>query len=130
MVATSELTKLPTTLPPVQLIHRQLPHREGPAGADCRAYAPVRHSSVKCVRPDGNPTEGSGQRGVVKESLVGHHLKLLIATSPEKRGSESEDRRGAQIGKALDHQSCARHLLQPHVVATLSPILGVWLVCH
>ena len=61
MVATSELTKLTPTLPPVQLVDRQLPDREGPAWADCRANAPVWHSSVKCVWPDGNSTEGSGQ---------------------------------------------------------------------
>ena len=62
--------------------------------------------------------------------MVSHHLKLLIATSPEKGGPQSEDRCCAQIGKALDHQTRSCHLLQPHVVATLRPILGIWLVCH
>ena len=56
MVASSELTKLSATLPPVQLVDGQLPDREGPAWTDCRTDAPVWHSSVKCVRPDGNST--------------------------------------------------------------------------
>lgn len=61
VVASSQLTKLSPTLPPVQLVDGQLPDREGPAGADCRADAPVWHSSVKCVRPDGNSTKGGSQ---------------------------------------------------------------------
>ena len=61
MVTPSELTKLAPTLPPVQLIDGQLPDREGPAWADGRAYASVWHSSVQCVRPDGNSTQGGGE---------------------------------------------------------------------
>ena len=61
MVASSQLSKLSSTLPPVQLVDGQLPHWEGSAWADCRSDAPVWHSSVKCVRPDGNSTKGSGE---------------------------------------------------------------------
>ena len=61
MVASSELTKLAPTLPPVQLVDGQLPDREGPAWANGSADAPVWHSSVECVRPDGNSTKGSGE---------------------------------------------------------------------
>ena len=128
VVAPGQLPKLAAALSSVQLVDRQLPHREGPARAHGRPDAPVWHAAVQCVRPDGHATKRSCQGGVVEESLVSHHLKLLVAASSEERCSQSEHGGGAQVGEALDDQARPSHLLQPHVVATLRPILRLRLM--
>ena len=42
---------------------------------------------VEGVWPHGYPAERGGDRGVVHEELVRHHLKLLVATHSQVRGS-------------------------------------------
>ena len=130
MVAAGQIAQFPAALPPVQLVDGKLPHWERPARAHSCPDAAMWHPMMEGVRPDGHPTKGGGQGGVVDEALVGHHLKLLVATSSEKRSSHPEDGGQAQIGKSLDHQPSTSHLLQPDVVPTLRPVLVVQLVGH
>ena len=128
MVAAGQVAQLPAALPPVQLVDGKLPHWERPARAHSCPDAAMWNPTMEGVRPDGHPAKGGGQGGVVDEALIGHHLKLLVATSSKERSSHPEDRGQAQIGKFLDHQPSASHLLQPDVVPTLCPVLVVRLV--
>ena len=76
------------------------------------------HAEVEGVRPDGHAAERCGDRGVVIEELIGHHLELLVAADAQVRGAHANDRAVGDIGETLDDESGAGHLGEPVVVRT------------
>ena len=74
----------------IQLIDHHLPYRVRPAGtAQSVPVALVRHSEVQGVGPDGYTGQCGGDRRVVDEKLIRHHLKLFVSSNSEERGSDS-----------------------------------------
>ena len=88
----------------------------------------VRHPVVKGVWPDGDTTKGGSDGGVVDKVLVGHHLKLLVASHSKVGGSDSNDRSVGDVGETLDDETRSCHLGQPVIVAALGPVVRVVLV--
>lgn len=79
--------------PTIELVHDHLPDSVGTGGAVLqRTMAPVGHAEVHGVRPERGILKGSSDGRIVKESLLFHHGKLVVATNSEVRGSQADNR--------------------------------------
>ena len=111
---------------PVQLVDDHLPNRMASRrAASGVAVTLVRHPVVERVGPDGNAAEGRRDRRVVHEELIGHHLELLVASDAEERSANADHGAVGDVREAFDDQSSSRHLGEPVIIGTLSPVLGV-----
>lgn len=85
----------------------------------------MRHSEVQRIRPDRHTTQRGGNRGVIDEELVSHHLELLVTAHAEIRSPHSDNGTISDVCEAFDNESGSSHLRQPVVVGSLGPILRV-----
>lgn len=87
----------------VQLVHDHFPHRVASAGTVLSVtVALVRHSEEQRVRPDGHSAEGSCNGSVVHEELVFHHLELFVATDPQVRRADADDRTVGNVCESVE----------------------------
>ena len=109
-------------LPAVQLVHHHLPDsvRAGRAPLEI-SVTPVRHPEVHGVRPEWRVLERGSDGGVIEEGLLFHHGELVVATDPEVRGAKANNRIVGDVGKLVDDQTAAGHLLGPLVNAGIGP---------
>jgi hypothetical protein len=109
-------------LPSVQLVDDDLPDGQGPGGAVLKvAMAPVGHSEVESVGPQGRVLQGSRDGGVVEETLFLHHGELVVPTDPEERRSQTENGVVSVVGEFLYDQPGAGPLPGPLVNAGFGP---------
>nr|CAD7568205.1 unnamed protein product [Timema californicum] len=115
----------------IQLVHYHFPNRMTPTGTVVGVTVTlVRHAEVQGVGPNGDPSQGSGDGGVVDKELIGHHLKLLVTANTKVWCPHSNDGAVGDVSKPLDDEATASHLREPVVVGSLGPIKGIVLVCQ
>ena len=113
-------------IPPVELIDDHLPDRMGPRRAVLSiAVALMRHAVVEGVRPDGDTAERRGDGCVIDKELVGHHLKLLVASDTEVGCPDSDHGSISDVCKAFNNQPRPGHLCQPVIVRSLGPVISI-----
>lgn len=78
----------------------------------------VGHTEVQGVGPDGHATQRGGDRRVVVEVLIGHHVELLVTADPQVGSPHAHDRAVGYVGETLDDQTCPGHFGEPVVVGT------------
>ena len=116
-------------LPPIKLIHHHLPDCMGTGGAVLKVtMTPMWHSEVHGVRPQGRVPQRSSDGRIVEEGLLLHHRELTVATNPQVRSTESNDRVVCDVGELVNDQPCARHLSCPVVGGCICPVTLVILV--
>lgn len=113
----------------IQFIHDHLPHGVATRWAVVGiAVALVWHTEVQGVWPDGHTSQRGGNRGIVHEELICHHLELLVATHTQVGSTHANDGAISDVGETFDNQTGASHLGEPVVVAAAAPVVGVILV--
>lgn len=87
---------------PVQFIHDHFPYWMASAGAVLSVSITfMGHSEEQSVRPDRHSTKGSCYRSIINEKLMFHHLKLLVATDPQVRRSNTNNRTIRDVCKSI-----------------------------
>lgn len=95
----------------IQLVHDDFPDGVRTGRAVVRVtVALVGHTEVESVRPDGNTSQGSGDRGIVHKELIGHHFELFVSTDAQVRSPHSDDGAVADVGEPFDDESGTGHL--------------------
>lgn len=83
--------------------------------------ASVGHTEVHGVGPKRGVLEGSSDGGIIKESLLFHHGKLVVTTNSKVRGSQTNNRVIGDVGELVNDQSGSSHFLGPVIYRGLSP---------
>lgn len=113
----------------IEFVHDHFPDRVATGRAIVGVtVALVGHAEVQGVRPDRDTSQRSGDRGIVHEELIGHHLELLVTSDAQVRGTNSNDRSVRNVRETLDDQPSSGHLSQPIVISSLGPIVRIILV--
>merc|ERR550517_80919 len=116
-------------LPPIKLIHHHLPDCMGTGGTVLKVtVTPMWHSEVHCVGPKRRVPQRSSDGRIIEEGLLLHHRELTVATNPQVRSTESNDRVVCDVGELVNDQPCARHLSCPVVGGCICPVTFVILV--
>ena len=107
----------------IKLVHDHLPDSKRPGGAVLQvSVAFMRHFEVEGVGPERRILKRSRNGGIIEEGLLLHHSKLIVATNPQVRGSQPDNRVISNVTKLLNNQPGASHLLSPVLNASLAPV--------
>ena len=84
---------------------------------------------MECVRPEWNRAKRSGDGRVISKELVSHHVELSVTTNSQIGSSHAHNSTISNVGKPFNDKSVPGHLSQPVVIAAVSPVIGILIIC-